>query len=122
MSKFIGIEDLVANALIELIEKNGNKEVSFEQLNNYGAVVVRILQSNNAEEAILLVSKYYTNELIRNYSEFFEIIDKDVDSFIKLKEGKSSDDLRNRFRAYMSTDMLVAFTDVLSLIELGVSA
>ena len=35
----IGIEDLVANALIELVDNNeNNREVTYEQLNEYGAL------------------------------------------------------------------------------------
>lgn len=122
MCKFIGIEDLVANALIELIENNDSRVVSFDQLNKYGAVIVKILRENN-EEAILLVNKHYTTDLIRNYTDFFEIIDLDSENpSIVLKNNKSVDDLRNTFRAFMSIDMLLAFTNKESLLELGVAA
>lgn len=122
MCKFIGIEDLVANALIEMIEKNKSRKVSFEQLNKYGAMIIRILREND-EEAVVLVSKHYTNELIRNYSDFFEIMDNDSsDSYITLKDGKTEGDLRRHFRAYLSISMILAFTDSSSLSELGISA
>lgn len=120
MCKFIGIEDLVANALIEMIEKNDIRRVSFKQLRKYGTVIVRWLQ-DNGEEAVLLVSQYYTNEFIRNYSDFFEVHDNDdSDSYIELKQTKSVDDLRNHFRAYLSIDMLIAFTQKNSLCELDI--
>lgn len=120
MCKFIEIEDLVANALIELKENNGGRRVSFDKLNEYGTKIVQFIQENTDEDAVLLISKYYTSELISNYSEFFEVIDRDESSFIQLKSEKSADDLRKRFRAYLSNEMLVAFTDKNSLQALGV--
>jgi hypothetical protein len=119
MSKFIGIEDLAANALIEMIEKNNTRKVSFEQLRKYGTVIIRWFLEKD-EEAILLISRHYTNEMIRNYSDFFEINDEDETSYIELKDEKSVDDLRNHLRAYLSLEMLIAFTDKNNLIELGI--
>ncbi|MCL2566028.1 MAG: hypothetical protein FWE24_09510 [Defluviitaleaceae bacterium] len=121
MCKFIGIEDLVANALIELLEKNNCRRVSFETLLKYGAVVLNVLR-DKGDEAIFLLSKEHTNELIRNYSDYFEIDRSEIDSdAIVLKEGKTVDDLRDRFRAFLTVDRLLAFTDDKSLAELGVA-
>ena len=36
---YIEIEELVANALIELVEKKGRREVLFKELDEYGARV-----------------------------------------------------------------------------------
>lgn len=119
MYKFIGMEDLVANALIEMIEKNYQRRVSFEQLGNYGTVIMRWFH-HTGEEVVLLVSKYYTNELIRNYSDFFEVFDdSETDSYIELKETKTAEDLRAHFRSYLSVDMLMAFTAEENLRELN---
>lgn len=41
MCIYIGIEDLVANALIELVEKSEKREVLFKQLDEYGAIIGR---------------------------------------------------------------------------------
>jgi len=49
MCYFIGIEDLVANALIELVEKTGNRTVSFSQLNKYGKAVIAKLKKDDLE-------------------------------------------------------------------------
>ena len=43
MCIYIGIEDLVANALIELVEKSEKREVLFKQLDEYGAKVIKYL-------------------------------------------------------------------------------
>ncbi len=122
MCRFIGIEDLVANALIELLENNPScRRVRFETLMKYGAVVLTVLREKG-DEAVFLVSREHTNELIRNYSDFFEIDHSELDNdAIVLKPEKTVDDLRNRFRAFLTIECLLAFTDKKSLAELGVA-
>lgn len=126
MSRFIGIEDLAANALIALIEKQNCRKVSFETLTKYGTIVVKILNENN-EDAFLLLSRDYRNAMIHNYSDFFEIEkvnpnDEYSKEYIVLKEEKTVDDLRNHFRAFLTLNVLRAFVNKTSLAELGVSA
>ena len=121
MCKFIGIEDLAANALIELIEGKDCNKVSFEQLINYGNVIVKLLDKLN-EEVVLLISNDYTNEVIRNYSDFFRIEKENNEEYFALKNEKSVDDLRLYFRACLTLDLLTAFTDQESLNEIGVCA
>ena len=118
MHTFIGMEDLVANALIELLEKDNCRKVSFAALVKYGNVVLRFLHENG-EEAVFLLSKGYTNELIRNYSDFFEIdYSEPGKEAIALKKEKTADDLRNRFRALLTMELLFAFIDEKSVSEL----
>ncbi len=121
MFKFIGIEDLVANALIELIENKNCREVTFETLIKYGAVVLNVMRANG-DEAVLLLSREHTDELIWNYSDLFEIRRGDAgNDAIVLRSEKTVDDLRARFRAFLTINSLLAFTDQLSLAELGVA-
>ena len=120
MFRFIGIEDLAANALIELLEKNDCRRVEFETLVKYGNAVTNVLRENG-DEATLLLSKEYTNEMIRNYSDFFEIDQSQRNDAIILKTEKTVEDLRNRFRAFLTLDCLLAFTNSKSLAELGVA-
>ncbi len=54
--QIIGIEDLAANALIELLEKSGCRRVDFETFVKYGNAVTNVLRENG-EEATLLFSK-----------------------------------------------------------------
>ena len=56
MCTFIGIESLVANALIELFDYNHTREVTFDTLVDYGMKVVQIYQRETGEEAVLLLS------------------------------------------------------------------
>ena len=72
MCFYIGIEDLAANALIEILTKNSEKRfVSYEELENYGAEVVKFL-CEKGEKAILILSRDCTEAMFRNYSDFFE--------------------------------------------------
>lgn len=123
MYKFIGIEDLAANALIELIETNGCRRVSFATLVEYGNVVVEVLNRDGKQDAVAIFSRNRTNDLLRNYSDFFEIDSSDpTGDAIVLKPEKTADDLRAYFRAFLTVDWLVAFRDQTALQVLGVAA
>lgn len=117
MCIYIGIEDLVANALIELVEKSEKREVSFEQLDNYGAEVIKILNGKQ-EQAVLLLSKERTNLFLHDYSQYFELNEKEEG--IRLKDGVTVTSLWEKFRAYLSVDVMLAFMDKVSISALGV--
>ena len=58
MCFYIGIEDLVANALIEVLKKGDKRFLTYNEIENYGAEVVRILKENGAEiVGILAIAK-----------------------------------------------------------------
>lgn len=118
----IGIEDLVANALIELVDNDeNNREVTYSQLNMYGAVVIETLNAKN-EEAVLIISKERTNAFLHDYSDFFQVrVNSNNEKCIALIEGKTTDELRKLFRGYLSLDMLMAFICENSLQALGLS-
>lgn len=121
MCTFIGIECLAANALIEILDKTEKREVSFDTIVRYGMEVVRILQRQTGEEAVLLLSKKYQINMIENYSEFFEVDFSDSNQGIfKLKEDVSLDDLKNYFRWTMSVRLVDAFVSPEAIRELGV--
>lgn len=121
MQIYIGIEDLVANALIELVQKSEKREVLFSQLNSYGAMVVRLLNKEK-EQAVLIVSKESTNRLISDYSDYFELVSSQSEDGIRLKNGVTVTDLWKKFRGYLSVNVMMAFMDAQSIKELGVSA
>ena len=55
MCVYIGIEDLAANALIELLEKdNSNTKVSFKALEDYGNAVVNYVKPHTTKVACFL--------------------------------------------------------------------
>lgn len=117
----IGVEDLAANALIELLKKSDNQRfVSYQDMEAYGLVVSRLLESEG-EEVVLIMSRAYTDEMLWYYSDFFEeaIIDGDIG--IALKEGKNADDLRRKFRGYLRINVLLAFVNEESVRALKVA-
>lgn len=119
MRVYIGIEDLVANALIAILHYKNEKFVSFQELENYGSSVVTIL-SQKGEKAILILSRESTDALFRNYSDFFEAATMDGLNGIGLKNDITVDDLEESFRGYLSLDVLKAFIDKSSVSQLGV--
>ena len=121
MSIRIGIADLVANALIELVDNDeNNREVTYEQLNDYGAIVIETLNAKN-EDAVLIISKERTKAFLHDYSDFFEVrMNAKRQKCIALREGKTTNELRELFRGYLSLDMLLAFIREHSLQALGI--
>ena len=118
---YIGIEDLGANALIELVESLGKREVLFKELDEYGAKVIKYL-NDKQEQAVLLLSKERTNEFLHDYSDFFEVFTRGIDEGIRLRDGVTVEQLWKKFRGYLSVDIMLAFMDRFSVSALGVSA
>ena len=88
MCFYIGIEDLAANALIELLQKEEKRDfITYDELEDYGTQVVKLL-SEKGEKAVLLLSRDHTSAMFRDYSDFFEESLVDDKLGIRLKEGK----------------------------------
>ena len=68
MTKFIGMEYLAALALIKL----DKEEISLAELNQFRVNVVKAFE-NNEISSVFLFSNNYAMELVRNYSDCFEI-------------------------------------------------
>ena len=120
MSFFIGIEDLAANALIAVLAKEDRRFLTYSEIEEYGARVIQILNGKD-EKAVLILSRENTNEMYRNYSDFFEEKEENNERGIYLKDEKNVDDLITRFRGYLALDVLLAFVDNRSVAALGVS-
>ncbi|MCI9237913.1 hypothetical protein AALA13_09395 [Lachnospiraceae bacterium 50-23] len=118
MCFYIGIEDLAANAMIEMLKKGKRRFLTYSEIEMYGAEVVQILEENG-EKAILILSRENTNALFRNYFEFFEEGEEDGKRGIRLKSGKEVEDLIQQFRGYLALDVLLAFMDQRSVQVLG---
>ena len=119
MYKHIGIKELASNALIELSERENCRYVSFEKLHRFGMTIVQIL-SKNGDGAILTMDLAERNSLLHDYSDFFEIAEKDGKESIILKDEKNAEDLRLRFRAYMGINTLLACLEEEALKALGI--
>ncbi len=120
MCVYIGIEDLAANALIEVMSKDKSKRfVSYEELENYGSEVVNFLNAQG-EKAILILSRESTNAMFRNYSDIFEETTLNNQLGIVLKPKVSIEDLIIKFRGYLAWDVLLAFVSKQTVSKLGV--
>ena len=114
MCTFVKMEYLVANALVELSEKNNVDRISLDTIRKYGIKVEEELK-NNKIHAILLYSSDYTKEFLSDYSEWFE---KDG-NYIKIKQGKTIEEIREHILSYISIDVLLALLskNVLNIIH-----
>lgn len=120
MCFYIGIEDLAANALIELLQKEEKRNfITYDELENYGTQVVKLL-SERGEKAVLLLSRDHTRAMFRDYSDFFEEKTINKKLGIQLKEGKDRKALIVQFRGYLALDVLRALVDERSVSTLGV--
>jgi len=108
MCYFIGIEDLVANALIELVEKTGNRTVSFSQLNKYGKAVIAKLKKDDMD-VTLIFTRDATDQFFHDCSEIFTISETTSDVQITLNENISTKYLRQKFRINLALNLLSAF-------------
>ena len=121
MSSYIGIEDLAANALIEILSRNDKRFVAYKDLDEYGAEVVSILREKDVN-VVLILSRDRTNDMFRNYSDIFTETKIGASLGIQLKNGVTVDDLINNFRGYLAWDVLLAFVDERSLAKIGIAA
>lgn len=115
MYRYIGIEDLVASALIELMKREEhNRKISLQTLADYGSVIVKILASSG-QNAILFLTKESTYEFVHDYAEFFSIVDYEGIEYIELKSTVTIEDLRRQFRKNLTVDLAKALVGEESL-------
>lgn len=105
---YLGIEDLVANAMIEILKADGVPEVSFQDLEEYGNRVVKRLNQEGIK-AYLLLSRESTDHMFYRYQDFFERKRISNEDGVVLKNGVIMDDLIKRFRTYLDLDAMLAF-------------
>lgn len=120
---YIYIEDLIVNALIEIIEKSDKdeKEVSFFQINNYSNKVLQYL-NDRQEDAIILSSKERIDSFLYTYSDYFELYTEKCLDGIRLKENVDINWLWKEFRGYLSVNVLLAFRnkDAINALEIKI--
>lgn len=111
MCFYIGIKDLAANGLIELLSRNNNSRfLSYDKIESYGNEVVRSL-NKSGECAVLILSREDTSDFYRNYSEFFKEDINNGKLGIRLQEEIKVEDLINKFRTYLALNVLLKFMD-----------
>lgn len=112
----IGIENLAANALIALLQKDEKCNfVTYNELERYGEQAVKVL-AEKGEKATLLLSRNYTDAMFRDCSDFFE----EEKQGIRLNTDKNRKALIDRFRGYLPIYVLLALMDEQSVKELGI--
>ncbi|MBC5744271.1 hypothetical protein FMM74_011910 [Lachnospiraceae bacterium MD308] len=122
MYRYIGIEDLVASALIELIKhEESSRKISLQMLSDYGTVIVKLL-TKQGQNAILFLTKESTYEFVHDYAEFFSIKVYDGIEYIELQNGITKEGLRDQFRKNLTVDLAKALTRSESLTALKISA
>lgn len=125
MCYYIGIEELAANALIEILKSKSDDldkyTVSFAKLEEYGTKIVEKLRNNGNEKAVLIFSRESTTLMFNNYNDYFELKETSEGSAISLKKGKTVSDLIKQFRTYMSLDVMRACMDktVVEVLEIA---
>lgn len=121
MYRYIGIEDLVASALIELMKREkSNRKVSLQMLSDYGTVIVKLL-TKQGQNAILFLTKESTYEFVHDYASFFSIVSYDGVDYIELQDKVTIEDLRHQFRKNLTVDLAKAFSGKESLQALKIS-
>lgn len=120
MYRYIGIEDLVASALIEMIkQKETERKISLQTLSEYGTVIVKLL-AQSGQEAILFLTKDSTYEFIHDYADYFSItIDNGIE-YIELGKNVTVEALRQQFRKNLTVDLAKAINGEESLKALNI--
>lgn len=124
MYRYIGIEDLVASALIGLIkQEKTNRKVSLQTLSDYGAVIVKLL-TRSGQGTILFLTKESTYEFVHDYAEYFSIKEYDGTEYIELQADVTVDELRKQFRKNLTVDLAKAINgkESVEALKIGASA
>ena len=117
---YLTLEDLVPNALIELVENDVNRSVSYPTILKYGDVVVKELEKRNIN-AILLIYRDKTLQFEDDYKEIFNFFEIDNIGYVQLKDNINTQYLRKYFRIRQSLDTLIALTSDISKQAIGIN-
>ena len=93
---YLSLEDLVPNALIELVENDVNRSVSYPTILKYGAVVVKELEKRNIN-AILLIYRDKVLQFEDDYKEIFNFFEIDNIGYVQLKDSINTQYLTKYF-------------------------
>ena len=89
-------------------------------MENYGAEVVKCFNEENETKVLLILSRSATTSMFRNYSDFFIEVDTEEGTAIQLREGKTVEDLEERFRIYITYDLVKAYANQIAVSVLNV--
>ena len=105
VKQFIGIEYLATMALINVYERKNEKQIKLSALSDYGIRAMKVFDENNIS-AVILFSTEYAEQMVRDYSDCFEI--KSISDEESLILKLSVDDLKRRFVGYLTLDIIKA--------------
>lgn len=117
---YIEIEDLVANAFINLLESKSQREILYSDLDAYGAKVVEQINRKGDVKAILVVSRESQLAMVEDYSDMFVAFERDGFKGIRLLDDVEPIDLWERFCTSLSYTVLKAFQSLTVKEALGV--
>lgn len=106
---YIELEALVANAFINLLEKQDKRVIFYSDLDAYGAKVIDELNSNGDTKAVLVVSRESQRAMVEDYSDMFAAFEENGVKGIRLLDGIESIDLWERFCTSLSYSVIMAF-------------
>jgi len=108
------MEDLVASAFIGLLRKGGgnsNLKISVRQLVKYKYNVLNALDREN-KTAVIPISRDYTERFLCTFGDYFSYEeDKKTVDYICLNNGKTENDLKNKFIVYIPGNVRNYFED-----------
>lgn len=108
---YLQVEDIVANAMIELEKINGTTNVSISLAKIYGNEV-----ANHLKKQGYLAKLKIDSDLIRNfeqaYSDYFSVDLTERDRWYLLRENKNIDEVRDKFRNTLPLEVSSAFSSL----------
>ena len=108
MGYVIRIEDLIANALIESIERTGKRTLTSDQLENYEKVVVSNLQSEGIDVTFAF-SCITVVHFLERYAAYFRLTELENGWRISLPDEISTEFLKKNFRIHIPLRVLPSF-------------
>ena len=108
---YIELEALVANAFIDLLEKQEKRKrvIFYSDLDAYGAKVIDVLNSRGDTKAVLVVSRESQRAMVEDYSDMFAAFEENGVKGIRLLDGIEPIDLWDRFCTSLSYSIIMAF-------------
>lgn len=111
----IEIEDLVANSLIEVMQKKNKRFITCEEVMKFGETLIDILNKEE-KQAILLLSRDRTYNFLYDNRNIFEEIDIDGKTGYRVKDNITVADLIYKFRGYLSFSVLLAVIEASNIL------
>jgi hypothetical protein len=109
----IPLKSVVANAFIELRRiRKEEDELLFDQMDSYRHKIIDLLAQKKEEIAAIPCSGKDVTDFFNEYSDLFELKEKDKRWYIHLKGDKGSvDEKLMKFNAYLPLKFLAVVSD-----------